>query len=101
MEFEAWSLSSGCACAALVAILSCSVSTHRPLDDPAFTMACRFPGANDPEEFWHLPQSGVSMVQEVASDRLHINNSRLAGFPGIRFWGNFIEDAESLDHRFF
>lgn len=41
------------------------------------------------------------MVQEVASDRLHINNSRLAGFPGIRFWGNFIEDAESLDHRFF
>ncbi|KAG5985260.1 Type I Iterative PKS [Claviceps digitariae] len=64
-------------------------------------MACQFPGANDPGEFWELLQSGVSMAQPAPSNRLHVNNSRLAGFPDINVWGNFIEDAESFDHRFF
>ncbi|KAG5919295.1 Type I Iterative PKS [Claviceps africana] len=64
-------------------------------------MACRFPGANDPDEFWTLIRSGISMVTDVPSDRLHVNNSRLAGLPDIKTWGNFIEDADSFDHRFF
>ncbi|KAG5951531.1 Type I Iterative PKS [Claviceps sorghi] len=64
-------------------------------------MACRFPGANDTDEFWELVRSGTSMVQCAPSDRLHVNNSRLAGLPDIKTWGNFIEDADSFDHRFF
>ncbi|KAG6007492.1 Type I Iterative PKS [Claviceps maximensis] len=64
-------------------------------------MAGRFAGADDLEEFWKLILSGVSMVQEPPSDRLHINNSRIAGLPDVKFWGNFIEDVESFDHRFF
>jgi 3-oxoacyl-(acyl-carrier-protein) synthase len=64
-------------------------------------MACRFPGATDVNAFWELLESGVSMVREVPSDRLDLNSHRLAGYGSTKFWGNFIDDAESFDHRFF
>ncbi|KAI9742965.1 MAG: hypothetical protein M1818_003260 [Claussenomyces sp. TS43310] len=64
-------------------------------------MACRFPGAADVNEFWDLLESGISMVREVPSDRLNLNNHRLAGYASTKFWGNFIDDPESFDHRFF
>ncbi|KAJ8066571.1 hypothetical protein OCU04_005623 [Sclerotinia nivalis] len=64
-------------------------------------MSCRFPGANDVDKFWDLLSSGVSMVQKVPADRLNINNHRLADHSNTEFWGNFIDDPESFDHRFF
>ncbi|KAH8690675.1 putative polyketide synthase [Talaromyces proteolyticus] len=64
-------------------------------------MACRFPGAVDVNEFWDLLESGVSMVREVPSDRLNLDSQRLAGYGNTKFWGNFIDDPESFDHRFF
>lgn len=64
-------------------------------------MACRFPGAADVNEFWDLLESGISMVREVPSDRLNLNNHRLADYADTKFWGNFIDDPDSFDHRFF
>ncbi|TVY29662.1 Methylphloroacetophenone synthase [Lachnellula hyalina] len=64
-------------------------------------MSCRFPGADDVDKFWDLLESGVSMVREVPLDRLNLNNHRLADYAKTKFWGNFIDDPESFDHRFF
>lgn len=41
------------------------------------------------------------MVREPPSDRLNLNNSRLADHTNVKFWGNFIDDPDSFDHRFF
>lgn len=64
-------------------------------------MACRFPGADSIEEFWDLLVSGRSMVSELPQDRF--------GFPGqlrrssntSKYWGNFLKDVKSFDHKFF
>ena len=64
-------------------------------------MACRFPGATDVDKFWDLLASGVSMVREPPSDRLNLNTHRLSDRAGTKFWGNFIEDPDSFDCRFF
>ncbi|KAG6299485.1 Type I Iterative PKS [Claviceps purpurea] len=76
-------------------------SKYPPNSVAVVGMACRFPGANDPDEFWELLRAGLSMVREAPSDRLNVNNSRLAGHANIEVWGNFIDDALSFDHRFF
>ena len=64
-------------------------------------MACRFPGASDVDKFWDLLASGTSMVREPPSDRLNLNTQRLSDPAGTKFWGNFIDDPDSFDHRFF
>lgn len=64
-------------------------------------MACRFPGAADVNAFWDLLESGVSMVREAPSDRFNLKNHRLSGYGDTKFWGNFLDDPESFDHRFF
>jgi 3-oxoacyl-(acyl-carrier-protein) synthase len=64
-------------------------------------MACRFPGAADVNAFWDLLESGISMVREVPSDRFNVKNHRLAGYGETKFFGNFIDDPDSFDHRFF
>ncbi|CAD6445408.1 396a7191-6a6b-451c-91a5-509a146bbc9c [Sclerotinia trifoliorum] len=64
-------------------------------------MSCRFPGTNDVDKFWDLLSSGVSMVQKVPADRLNIHNHRLADHSNTEFWGNFIDDPKSFNHRFF
>ena len=63
--------------------------------------ACRFPGANDVNQFWDLLASEVSMVREPPSDRLNLNTQRLSDRAGTKFWGNFIDDPDSFDYRFF
>ncbi|EED12110.1 polyketide synthase, putative [Talaromyces stipitatus ATCC 10500] len=64
-------------------------------------MSCRFPGAADVNDFWKLLESGTSMVREVPPDRFNVNNHRLAGYQNTKFWGNFLNDVDSFDHRFF
>lgn len=64
-------------------------------------MACRFPGAANIDDFWALLESGVSMVREPPSDRLNLNSHRLADHPDTKYWGNFVDDPDSFDHRFF
>lgn len=66
-------------------------------------MACRFPGgADDVDKFWDLLAAGVSVAREPPSDRLKLNNNRLSdSSSGTKFWGNFLDDPLSFDHRFF
>lgn len=64
-------------------------------------MSCRFPGANNLEEFWRLLCEKKSMRQELPADRFP---TRMAfGSQGSEqiVWGNFIDDAAEFDNQFF
>ncbi|KAK6218838.1 beta-ketoacyl synthase [Colletotrichum tabaci] len=62
-------------------------------------MAGRFPGANSVDELWELISAGRSTVTSppgrVGLDQLAEDNSQ------VRWWGNFIEDHDAFDHKFF
>lgn len=64
-------------------------------------MACRFPGANNPEEFWELLRSGTDAVSEVPMSRWDIEAffDPTPGMPGKMNTrhGGFIADIERFD----
>ncbi|KAH7118750.1 hypothetical protein B0J11DRAFT_591154, partial [Dendryphion nanum] len=65
-------------------------------------MGCRFPGAPTLEDFWELLHSGRTMASNVPEQRFsnkHLNRGKLES--GKSYWGNFLEDADSFDHKFF
>ncbi len=68
-------------------------------------MACRFPGANNYEEYWHNLVKGVNSVAEIPKDRW--DWERYYGDPqkGLNQtnskWGGFIEDVDKFDALFF
>jgi len=58
------------------------------LDIAIVGMGCRFPGANNPEEFWQLLANGRDAIAK--SDRWADAN-----------WGGFINDVDKFDPQFF
>jgi len=64
-------------------------------------MACRFPGADSLEEFWDLLANGDSMCQEMPADRFSTTGLRRSPDGKLKFFGNFVRDADAFDHRFF
>ena len=66
-------------------------------------MACRFPGANDLEEFWHLLETGASAITEGRQD-----DGEWRGIVGDPFAeldvmrrGAFVDEIDMFDSRFF
>lgn len=64
-------------------------------------MAGKFPGADSLDAFWELIESGGSMTEEVPESRFSTKNLRRTTKANTRFWGNFLQDVDSFDHRFF
>lgn len=62
-------------------------------------MGCRFPGANTIDQFWKLIDEGTSMATPPPVDRFGNEDSHRR--PQVPFWGNFIEEPDCFDHRFF
>lgn len=68
-------------------------------------MACRFPQANHPGEFWDNLKAGRECISAVPSDRwpaeLYYDPRR--GTPGksISKWGGFLDDVRGFDAAFF
>ncbi len=58
-------------------------------------MACRLPGAGDPDEFWGLLRSGRSAVREIPAGRRDSAGHR----AGER--GGFLDDVDHFDAGFF
>jgi acyl transferase domain-containing protein/D-arabinose 1-dehydrogenase-like Zn-dependent alcohol dehydrogenase/acyl carrier protein len=68
-------------------------------------MACRFPGARDPEEFWDALSAGADMIREIPGDRFDINeyydpDPEAAGKMYTRC-GGFLDDIAGFDAEFF
>ena len=69
-------------------------------------MACRFPGADDPDAFWELLMNGVDAITEFPPDRVELDPARIYdphGGPGkvISKWGGFIDKVDYFDPVFF
>ena len=64
-------------------------------------MACRFPGSTSIEEYWHSLCEGKSMHKEVPRARFPTQGSSRTDGLQPTFWGNFLENVEGFDHRFF
>ncbi len=68
-------------------------------------MGCRFPGANNPIEFWQLLRDGVDAISEVPKNRWDIDayydpNPDAPGKMYTRF-GGFVEQFDEFDPQFF
>lgn len=62
-------------------------------------MAGRFPGADSVDELWNLLLEGKIMVEPAPAERLQLPQG--GNYADTKWWGNFLQDPESFDHRFF
>ena len=63
-------------------------------------MACKFPGANSIDDFWKIIAAGTSMCEQMPLTRFSPEGLRRST-DKLKFWGNFISDIDSFDHKFF
>lgn len=68
-------------------------------------MACRFPGADNPEAFWALLRDGVDVINEVPADRWNVDDffSTDPDAPGKTYSrsGGFLRQIDRFDPDFF
>jgi hypothetical protein len=64
-------------------------------------LSCRVPGANDLEEFWDLLCENKSQHREVPIDRFSFQTVWRDNNPDRKWFGNFIEDFDAFDNKFF
>ena len=83
-----------------------AVATTRT-DEPIaiVAVACRFPGAPDPEAFWDVLSGGVDAIREVPDDRFDIDefydpDPETPGKIYSRF-GGFLDGIDGFDPEFF
>lgn len=68
-------------------------------------IGCRFPGAENPDEFWQLLQNGVDAITEVPPERWDLQsfydpNQAMPGKMNTR-WGGFLKRVDQFDPGFF
>ena len=68
-------------------------------------IGCRFPGANNPEEFWQLLCNGVDAITEIPTERWNIDdfydaNPETPGKMSARH-GGFLSQVDGFDPQFF
>ena len=62
-------------------------------------IACRFPRAHGPHEYWELLCQGIDAITEVPAERLNPGKSGDAGEASA--WGGFIDNVDRFDAAFF
>jgi acyl transferase domain-containing protein/phospholipid N-methyltransferase len=88
--------------------VAASAKAEAQADDGAvavIAMACRFPGAATPEDFWTLLRDGVDRIGEIPASRwdveaLYDPQRPLPGRMYVR-QGAFVDDVEQFDPLFF
>ncbi|KAF8891957.1 polyketide synthase [Gymnopilus junonius] len=67
-------------------------------------MAINMPGSVDREKFWEVLVDGINTVTEIPEERFLLENYANTGSPG-RFMnthmGNFVQNFDQFDHKFF
>ena len=68
-------------------------------------MACRFPGADDYNQFWENLESGVNSISEIPRQRWEVEKyySPIPNQPNktISKWGGLVEGIDEFDAEFF
>ncbi|WP_338255624.1 beta-ketoacyl synthase N-terminal-like domain-containing protein [Dictyobacter halimunensis] len=68
-------------------------------------LSCRFPGAQNPEEFWQMLRNGVDGISEVPGERWNSQDyyAETPATPGKMNtrWGGFLSDVDKFDPAFF
>ena len=68
-------------------------------------MACRFPGAGTPAEFWEILRQGRDVVSEINADRwgtdYYFHRNRTAPGKSYTFAAGVLSDVEHFDAHFF
>ncbi|KAL4993159.1 hypothetical protein BDV10DRAFT_199901 [Aspergillus recurvatus] len=62
-------------------------------------MAGRFPGADSVDELWDLIVQTKTTVQPAPVERLGLPTT--GDYASTKWWGNFLNDPEAFDHKFF
>src|SRR5216110_1503739 len=66
-------------------------------------MGCRFPGANNLQEFWSLLRAGKDAIQEVPANRWDIQRlydpDRTVPRKTVSRWGGFLASVDQFDWR--
>ncbi|KAH7136177.1 beta-ketoacyl synthase domain-containing protein [Dendryphion nanum] len=62
-------------------------------------MSGRFPGADSLDELWNLLLAGKVMAQPAPVDRLNL--PKTGDHSNTKWWGNFLNDPDRFDNRFF
>lgn len=62
-------------------------------------MAGRFPGADSVDELWDLIIEGKTMVEPAPIEAFGL--PELRSDTGTKWWGNFLNDRDAFDHKFF
>ncbi|KAL4735137.1 hypothetical protein BDV11DRAFT_174131 [Aspergillus similis] len=80
-----------------------SVGVRTPSAEPIaiIGMGCKFPGADTLEEYWQLLAQGTSMCRTMPEERFKTSGLRRSPDDKVKFWGNFVNDVDAFDHRFF
>jgi acyl transferase domain-containing protein len=75
---------------------------HEPI--AVVGMGCRFPGANNPEEFWQLLQEGKDAITSVPDDRWNARDCDLVTDTPEKIcttYGGFVPYLKEFDSSFF
>ena len=80
-----------------------SVRSDEPIAIVA--VACRFPGAPDPEAYWELLSGGVDAIQEIPNDRFDVDEyyDPDPEAPGKIYtrYGGYLDSIDGFDPEFF
>ncbi len=79
-----------------------AVSTQDPSDIAIIGMACRFPGASTPDEFWMNLQQGLCSIESLSVAKLEQQGipSSLYSSEGYVRKGAYIKDSDQFDPEF-
>ena len=72
-----------------------------PDDIAVIGMSCNLPGAADLEGFWRILVDGKSQHKEVPQDRFGFETVFRETESKGKWYGNFINDHDAFDHKFF
>jgi len=80
-------------------------ATHTDEPIAIVSLACRFPGAPDPEAYWELLSGGVDAIREIPDDRFDVDEyyDPDPEAPGKIYtrYGGFLDTIDSFDPEFF
>jgi len=84
-------------------LIAAPVRTDEPI--AIVSVACRFPGAPDPDAFWEVLSGGVDTIREVPDDRFDIDEfyDPDPEAPGKTYsrYGGYLDGIDGFDPEFF